>query len=134
MKLTNIALSVSTIIVLAFGQQVAFSQKRGDVKEMVINITRKTSTFFKVLGEISSKNNVKIGVQASEKEEPEGCRQPINLKQSNFVLKDLMEILVSECPMYDWSVDGDVVNVFPKENEASLLDSKVNKLKVKDKL
>lgn len=133
MKLTKIAFFGMTITVITFCQQLALSQEKSNFEELEVNITRKTNSFFQVLADISSKNNLPIGVQVSMSEEPEGCRKPINLERRSFVLKDLLEILISECPLYNWSVDGNLVNVFPRKKEISLLDSKVHELEIENK-
>ncbi len=131
-NIINLALS---LVILFIVRREIMSQTNNNPKlaEKKIDISIQQKSFHEILGELATKKKIPIGVQVTEEEEPIQCKDVIDFKLQNVGINEIMSILISQCSAYTWSIENEVVNVFPINKEKSILDVSLAKIKVGNK-
>ena len=125
--------SIVVIIMTVFVHVVSAQSKVPDKPSWVdggITAVIYQKTFDEALAEISRSNHIPIGLQITNREEPDGCKQPVGFNLSKVTLAEALNSLIARCPVYSWSIQDRVVNVVPSVAEDSLLDVRLPKLAV----
>ena len=84
----------------------------------VIKTSIEARTFFQHLGEISSKNNVLVAVEALASNEPASCRTAFRLA-SNETLEISLDALMVQCSVYQWREHDGIIVVAPIQRDSN---------------
>lgn len=103
-----------------------------NLREKLFDLEFRKLDFHSALGSLAKKHKIPIGLHATENPEPAGCLEEFDLSFKNKTIDYIMNSLVSKCPIYSWSIDGEVVNVEPAAAEPFLTDIQISSLEIKD--
>lgn len=103
------------------GQVAAAAKERGDLTGLPLHaVSIKRSNVPLALSDIADTYDVPIGVEISPDDDLQKERH-IVVRLDSGTLKDVLNSVVSQNPLYDWDIEDGVVNVFPKGNREPLL-------------
>jgi hypothetical protein len=125
----------STIVqTIASGQASAAVEGRGGVADVPLRkVSIKGSNLPLALSYIADTYKIPIGVEVSPDDDLLKDRNIVVRLQSG-TLKEVLNSLVSQVPLYTWEVDDNVVNVFPKGNREpvikTLLETRIDAFKI----
>jgi hypothetical protein len=115
------------LFILLAAQQSTFLQvadavkERGNLADLPLRaVSIKRSNVPLALHDIADKYNIPIGVEISPDDDLLKERK-ILVQFDSGTLKDALNSVVSQNPLYTWNIEDDVVNVFPKNNREPLL-------------
>jgi hypothetical protein len=110
------------------------TRERGDLAELpvrAVSINRRNVLL--ALSHIADTYNVPVGFEVSPDDDLLRERN-ISVQLDSGTLKDVLDAIVSQHPLYAWRVEDDVVNVFPKANRdpalKSLLETRLKTFRV----
>ena len=106
-----------------FAQSLVAVDKHSSVADLpVTDVSIRKSNMPLALSEIAYTCNIPIGVEISPDDDVLKERNIVVQIESGTV-KDLLDSVVSQNPLYAWNIEDDVINVFPKGNREPVLKS-----------
>lgn len=138
-RLSRIAIC---LIVLTTANQSGFStlvlkkdvQGLADLK--VENVSVKRSNVVLALSDFAARYNVPIGVEVSPDDDLLQERT-ISVQMDNGTVKEVLNSIVKQNPLYTWDGEESVINVYPKSNRAlslkAVLETKISTLRIAEK-
>lgn len=110
------------------------AKKRGNLADLPVRaIEIKTSNVHLALLSIAGSYKVPIGLEVSPNDDLLKDRS-IVVQLENGTLKDVLNSIVRQNPLYTWHIEDDVINVFPKGNRdpflKALLETRLRSFRV----
>jgi len=116
------------------GRQAAAPKEHGNLAEMQLRaVSVKSQNLLTALSDIANTYGVPIGLEVSPEDDLLKGRN-IVVRLESGTLKEVLDSVVSQNPLYTWDVEDGVVNVFPKGNREpflkTLLETRVGKFSI----
>jgi len=123
---------VTSMLLLCFVLQKNISAQETVVKplEQTLSINSTQAELEKILISIARISNVPIGFDSSIKVEP--TRTKITYFADNKSLRTILDELLRNLPEYTWSFEAWIINIYPKEHQAEILNVRISELLLKD--
>ncbi len=139
-RLTRLTILVVTILTV---HQICLSkisvatgtQNLADLR--VENVSVKRSNVLLALADIAANYNVPIGLEVSSDDDLLKERNII-VRMKKGTLKQVLDSVVGQNPLYTWDIVDDVINVFPKSDREpflkALLETRIESLRIAERM
>jgi hypothetical protein len=117
-------------------QPLVLQREEGLLDRLLGDVSIKQHNVPVALYDIADKYNIPIGVEVSSEDDPQKDGN-ISVQINGGTLRDVLNSIVSQNPIYTWDVEDGVINVYPRGNRdpllQTLLEAKIQAFSVEKK-
>lgn len=122
MKNRILLISFVTFASMLFTSSPSYVAPTADVHDLLskrISLEAKDATVLYLLGKLAIQHRIPIGFEQSSLHTD---KPNINIDLVNGTVRDVLDSIVSQAPIYTWETNDDVINVMPKQGRDELLE------------